>query len=242
VLLDLYLPKKIHRNTSVVLLNDGQDLQGMGLIKVLESLASTSHSLPFITVGIHTNENRMQEYGTLATADYAGRGSKARAYALFITNELIPFLKTNYTKQNNNQFYIGGWSLGGLSAFDLAWNYPQWFKGAAVFSGSFWWRSKEFDAHHPDAHKIIMDVVASKKSDPNQKFWMMATDEEEKDDRNKNGIIDVVDDTMQLIELLKKQGTPVNNIAFTRLPTGAHHTDTWAKELEPMLRWMFNLR
>lgn len=241
VILDLYLPNKVDRNTALILLNDGQDLTNMGFEKVLEKLGTMNKPLPFIAVGIHTNENRMQEYGTASRPDYAGRGKRASAYSHFIVKELIPYLQTTVLKKNQQQFYMAGWSLGGLSAFDIAWNHPHLFKGAAVFSGSFWWRSQEFDASNPDGHRIIFEVVKNKRSDPNQRFWMMATDQEEKDDRNNNGIIDVVDDTIQLTELLHQQGTPAKNIAFTRLPTGAHHTDTWAKELEPMLRWIFNL-
>lgn len=241
VLLDIYLPGKIDNTTGLILINDGQDLPNMGFQKILEKFAVGNKPFPFVAVGIHTNENRMQEYGTASRADYAGRGNRADDYSDFIVKELIPYLKKDFLQKIGHDYYIAGWSLGGLSAFDIAWNHPELFKGAAVFSGSFWWRSKAFDPTDPDAHRIIFDVVKNR-SNPHQRFWMMATDEEEKDDRNQNGIVDVVDDTLQLIEALHQQGTPVKNISFTRLSKGAHHTDTWAKELEPMLRWAFNLR
>ena len=44
---------------------------------------------------------------------------------------------------------IMGWSLGGLSAFDLAWRHPERFGAVGVFSGAFWWRTDDSSSRGP---------------------------------------------------------------------------------------------
>ncbi len=48
---------------------------------------------------------------------------------------------------NFDSIAISGCSLGGLSAFDVAWDYADKIDKVGVFSGSFWYRDK--DANDP---------------------------------------------------------------------------------------------
>ena len=63
----------------VLYLNDGQDLERLGLPATLAALYARQAVRPFVLVAIHANEQRVQEYGTAGHPDFNGRGSQAAA-------------------------------------------------------------------------------------------------------------------------------------------------------------------
>ncbi|MCB0642406.1 MAG: esterase family protein, partial [Phaeodactylibacter sp.] len=68
-----------------------------------------------------------------------GRGAKAGPYAQFLLKEFIPTFQRQYpVSREAAQQVVAGFSLGGLSAFDLAWNHPEQFAKAGIFSGALW--------------------------------------------------------------------------------------------------------
>jgi len=69
----------------VLLMNDGQDYTALGLERIITEAYQNKKLLPFLYVGLETDENRMQEYGTTGIADYKGRGGKAGLYSRFET-------------------------------------------------------------------------------------------------------------------------------------------------------------
>jgi hypothetical protein len=73
----------------------------LGMQASVESMLENKHTIPFLTVGIHCNHERILEYGTAAQADYKNRGTKAGLYTLFILNELIPYLEHQYPLKEN---------------------------------------------------------------------------------------------------------------------------------------------
>jgi len=128
----------------LIVINDGQDLKGMNLESMirLKSLA-LQRSVLIVGCAAAIGEGRKQEYGVQWSADYKGRGNRAAEYNRFILNELMPWLYREFPLDNQTDTCIAGWSLGGLSAMDIAWHAPDRFKKAGVFSGSFWWRNPE---------------------------------------------------------------------------------------------------
>jgi hypothetical protein len=57
-------------------------------------------------------------------------------------------------------------------------------------------------------------------------------------DRNNNGIIDSIDDTLSLIEELVKKGyDPETDIRYLELPDGKHDVATWARAFPEFLKW-----
>ena len=107
---------------------------------------------------------------------------------------------TPRTKLNIALGVFLGFSLGGLMAFDVAMDHPEEFKAVGVFSGSFWWRSKSLDAGYIEhQHRIMHNKVRTKKAVAQQKFFFQAGKLDEVSDRNNNGIIDSIDDTIDLI-------------------------------------------
>ncbi|MCB0615433.1 MAG: esterase family protein [Phaeodactylibacter sp.] len=244
--IDVFLPpahfaEEAPASFPTLVLNDGQDVPAIGLADTLERLYANDKIPPIIVVAVHANENRMQEYGTAGRPDYKKRGSKAQDYADFLLQELLPVLRQRYRiAATAAQTVIAGFSLGGLSAFDLAWNHPDAFGKVGVFSGSLWWRSKAFTAADPDAHRIVHDMVAGSAKRKGLRFWLQAGTEDEQEDRNKNGIIDAIDDTLDLIKELKKLGYHEGrDIRYVEVAGGQHNPATWGKVMPDFLQWAF---
>src|SRR4051812_3293627 len=106
---------------NLLLLNDGQDADQFRIEEILDSLYNKKLIQPLVIVAIHAGD-RMQEYGVSGLPDYKGNGSKADKYASFIDNELYDFVKKKAGARKFNTVAIAGCSLGGLSAFDVAWD------------------------------------------------------------------------------------------------------------------------
>lgn len=237
----VYLPPKYtlsrSQNFPLLVLNDGQDLEAVQFSHHLEELYRRQQIPPVIAVGIFAG-NRMQEYGTAQYPDYKNRGDKAKAYSQFILKELIPFLEENY--RLNEKRVIAGFSLGGLSAFDIAWNHSKTFQKAGIFSGSFWWRSEPFDPKDPDANRIAHFMVQKARRKKNLQFWFQTGTLDEEEDRNNNGIIDSIDDTRDLIADLSTLGFQEGkDIQYVEMVGGRHDTQTWGKIMPEFLKWAF---
>ena len=189
-----------------------------------------------IIIGLHASD-RLKEYGTINRPDNLGRGAKAASYAKFITKELFPFLKKNYRlSEQKGAHSIAGFSLGGLSAFDLAWHYPQLFGQVGVFSGSLWWRSSPFNEDKPDDDLIVPNYVSESKNIPRQRYWFQAGTLDESSDRNGNGIIDAIDDTLILMRTLQEKGS--RDITYYEVEGGTHDPKTWGKVMPKFLKWL----
>lgn len=248
VRLDVILPPaystaagKLPQDLPVLYLNDGQDLPRLRMTAVLDSLYQQQAIHPFVLVAIHAGD-RIQEYGTAAQADYLHRGSKANKYTDFVLTELLPYIKKQYhVSQASEKAVFAGFSLGGLSAFDLVFHHPDRFSKAGVFSGSFWWRSKSTEAGYRDeTDRIMHDLVRKGKYSKNLKFWFEAGTEDEASDRNNNGIIDAIEDTTDLIDELVKKGYPrTTSIRYVEVEGGKHNQETWSAVMPDFLTWAF---
>jgi iron(III)-enterobactin esterase len=242
--IDVYLPPDYRRNKHLkyplLIVNDGQDLPRMGMVKILENLYLRKQIPPIIVVGIHADDNRMREYGTANQVDYKGRGDRADAYKSFIVNELVGFLMSKYRIiGRTEQTAIAGFSLGGLSAFDIGWAVPEIFGTIGVFSGALWWRSREVNPKHPDADRIMHTTVQNSTKNDGQYFWFEAGTDDEIDDRNNNGIIDAIDDTLDLMRILKQKGYSDDDLRYIEIKDGRHDPQTWGIAMPDFLIWTF---
>lgn len=222
----------------LLLLNDGQDLEGLQLLKHMNKLARQGHIRPTLVVAVHA-ENRLQEYGVSGNPDYMQRGAKASQYVSCILKELIPHIESRFPiSKIRSDRVVAGCSLGGLSAFDLAWNHPNAFGKVGVFSGSFWWRKKALDAGYTDADRIAHHMVRVSNPGKKLQFWFEAGTEDEKSDRNNNGIIDAIDDTLDLItELVIKGFELKKQITYVEVKGGKHDLATWSEIMPDFLKW-----
>ncbi len=226
----------------VLYLNDGQDIPRLNLAHILDSLYNTQTIKPFVVVAMHANADRIQEYGTAARPDYMNRGSKAHAYTDFVLTELLPYIHGHYRVTDNPaQTAIAGFSLGGLSAFDIGFHHPDRFSGVGVFSGSFWWRTKKFSqAYDDDTDRIMHGLIRESTAKPNVRFWLQTGTRDETSDRNNNGVIDSIDDTLDIItELTNKGYAHPGDIRYVEVPGGEHNQRTWAAIFPDFLTWAF---
>jgi enterochelin esterase-like enzyme len=85
-------------------------------------------------------------------------------------------------------------------------------------------------------HGIVKNTAIK----PDLKIWLQTGTKDETSDRNKNGIIDSIDDTVDLIRELEFKGykRPVD-IQYLEVVGGSHNTETWAKAMPKFLIWAF---
>lgn len=239
---DFYLPANIAdaKEISLLLINDGQDLPTMNFEKILTDLYSAEKIKPILCVGIHCCEDRKNEYGTAAMLDYKGRGTKANAYHKFIFNELMPFVRDTSDVHYFKEKSFCGFSLGALSALDIVWNHPHEFRKAGLFSGSFWWRAvnQDDDLFDEDKHRIMHQQIKNGGFYPWLKFFFETGTLDESADRNNNGVIDAIDDTVSLIyELVLKGYDKENDIKYLEIKDGRHDVPTWGRAFPYFLEW-----
>jgi enterochelin esterase-like enzyme len=243
VLVDFYLPPSMEHPASVslLLINDGQDLPKMHFRAILDELYHEKLIQPVFCVGIHCGRDRRHEYGTAKVLDFKERGSKADAYTKFIFNELLPFVRSESQTHHFKNKSFAGFSLGGLMALDIVWSHPQEFLYTGVFSGSLWWRTKALDdGYDEDTDRIMHAQIREGNYAPWLKFFFQTGVLDEKEDRNNNGIIDSIDDTMDLIkELLKKGYKGGDDIAYLEYEDGRHDVPTWGRAFPEFLKWAF---
>ncbi len=225
---------------NLLLLNDGQDMGQFRVKEIVDSLYRKDLIKPLLIVGIHAGD-RAKEYGVGDYPDFQNRGDKAGKYDEFIYDELYFFAKKKAAVRKFNSVVIAGCSLGGLSAFDIAWNHADRIDKVAVFSGSFWWRDKDDKAadYSDEKNRIMLSKTRSSKKRPHLKYWFYTGGKEEDSDRDKDGIIDVTDDTKDLIELIKSKNVLPDDIMYTEDINGKHDYTSWSKQLPAFLIWAF---
>ena len=241
VTLSIFFPVKLvpAGEMSLLLINDGQDLEEMNFKSILEELYAAGEISPVFFAGIECGKDRKHEYGTAKFLDSRGRGTKAVLYHRFIFEELLPFIRSTYDIAFKEKSFCG-FSLGGLSALDIVWNHPSEFTKAGVFSGSLWWRavSQNDPSFDEVNHRIMHNQIRNGEYYPWLKFFFETGTLDETADRNKNGVIDSIDDTRSLIEELVKKGyNPETDIRYLELKDGKHNVATWARAFPEFLRW-----
>lgn len=241
VTINCYVPKDGNPLTEIdlLLVNDGQDMVTMGFEKIMDNLYRQNEISPLFVVGIHCSGDRKNEYATANVLDYAGRGNKAALYTRFVMEELLPFIRKKYTINTFKETSYAGFSLGGLSALDIVWSNPQEFIKVGVFSGSFWWRDKaqEDPDFNEETDRIMHRLIREGSYYSWLKFFFEVGTQDETADRNNNGIIDAIDDTISLIAELKLKGYTNNNIEYVELKDGRHNVPTWARAFPDFLKW-----
>jgi enterochelin esterase-like enzyme len=239
-LIILSTPAPKEKNSfNLLLLNDGQDIEAFRVKKIMDSLYRKKLIQPLLVVAIKPFD-RMLEYGIAGYPDYKNNGTAAEKYAAFIDDELYPFIKKKTGVRKFNSITIAGCSLGGLSAFDVAWDHADKIDKIGVFSGSFWYRDKDISdsAYSDDKNRIVINKIRSSRKRPHLKYWFYAGGSEETADRDKDGIIDVVDDTRDLVDLIKtKNVCPPQDIIYTEVKEGRHDYESWSSVLPEFLIW-----
>jgi enterochelin esterase-like enzyme len=226
------------RDYSVLYLNDGQDREALGLRETLARLSARGALRPVIVVAVPTNEHRLDEYGTAAAPNAQGLGARAAAYERFMIEELMPLVAGRFRVRTPAAFL--GASLGGLSAFDIVWRNPDLFDRIGVFSGSFWWRAAADATNVPPNERIAHAMVRASDYRPGFRAWFQAGTRDEVEDRDGDGVIDAIQDTLELIDELERLGYERGrDLAYVQTEGGRHDWETWARVLPDFLMWAF---
>lgn len=233
-------PVPADKNTfNLLLLNDGQDIEKLRVKEITDSLYNKRSLQPLVVVAVHTG-NRMKELGIAGHPGFNNNGSDAAKYAAFVADELYFLIKKKTGVRKFNSITIAGCSLGGLSAFDIAWDHADRINKVGVFSGSFWYRDKDTatPGYPGDKNRLMLNKIRSSRKQPHLQYWFYAGNEEEKNDRDNDGIIDVIDDTQDLINLIKnKNAAAPADITFKELKGGIHDYSSWSHVFPEFLIW-----
>ena len=224
---------------SVLILFDGQDFSSVRIPEAVGYFTQNHSDHPLLVVGVHANKARIFEYGTASQADYAQRGNKASHTTHFVLEELIPYLQKKFPlTTDRTRWTIGGFSLGGLMALDIAWHHAGVFARAGVFSGSFWWRQRATDDDYDESDRIMHNIISQTPGHPPLHFWFQTGTRDEEADRDGDGIIDSIDDTLDLIAELEYKGYVWGkDIIYEEVVDGEHSPQTWSEVFPKFLRW-----
>jgi enterochelin esterase family protein len=238
----VYLPPGYtdDRAHPLLVAHDGQEMDAWRLADALAGHHAAGRVTP-VVAALPANHDRHHEYGTAGQLNAGQLGARAAEFQAYVTDTVLPRLRQRYQLERGPaQTAIMGASLGGLSAFDLAWRRPDVFGVAGVFSGSFWWRTSDASVAAQQATRIAHQRVRDTAAKPPLRLWFQAGTQDEAEDRDGNGVIDAIQDTTELIDELAAKGFQRGQeVVYRETPGGRHEPATWARELPEFLRWAF---
>lgn len=243
----LYLPAFSFdaSKASLLVVNDGQDTASFDIPATLEDLWATHRLAPLALLAVPAVD-RIQQYGTvehdatIACNDGTQLlGARAAEYERFVLQDLLPAAgqAAGFRPPPARTGFLGV-SLGGLSAFSIAWDHPEVFGFTGAMSGSFWWRTSSASLADRQATRIQQNVVARSAPHPGFRAWLEAGTNDETADRDGNGIIDAIDDTLWLMEKMKGVGMVQDkDFIYLQVQGGTHTYATWSSVLPQFLTW-----
>jgi len=268
----VYLPPDYASGTRrypVLYINDGQDREAVKLRETLQQLIASGQIRAPIVVAIDMPPDRMGAYGLsdrkaganlVAKTRYGGIGANAHAYSEWLAHTLVPAIDTRYrTRTTPDARAIVGWSLGGLNAFNLGWQYPELFGRVGAFSPSFWPASDTTDDASMQRTRMAQRIVDASEPRNGARWFFAVGTAEETADRDGDGVNDAVDDTRDMLEGwnadaggmkgLRQLGYSTNDdyaakatradASLYLLPGGRHEQAAWARMLPVFLRWAY---
>jgi len=227
----------------VLYLNDGQDSDALDLAATLQRLQATDSMPGLIVVALHCSSQRIHEYGTVGVSNSQGFGDRAAEYQRFVLDEVMPYVERTYpVVPGPGATGIMGLSLGGLSAFDVAWRHPERFGRVGVLSGSFWWRTDDRSPAAKQASRIMHRRVRETTGRPALRIWLESGLRDETADRDGNGTIDAIQDTEELVRELAAKGFVRDRDMVHLIADGGHDLGTWRELLPQLLVWLWSDR
>jgi predicted alpha/beta superfamily hydrolase len=177
---------------------------------------------PLIIVGIYnTGDRRLAEY--THERDWQRGGGEAAKYGLLLTEELLPWIASQYRVHTDRQSTgLGGSSLGGLATLYLGLRHARNFGKLAVMSPSVWWNHKSILGYLNEQAPQVWE---------RPRLWLDVGDHEGKR---------TLHDTEHLARRLKANGwVEGETMHFERVHGGTHDEASWARRVRPMLRFLY---
>ncbi|PNQ75151.1 hypothetical protein C1T31_03170 [Hanstruepera neustonica] len=233
----IYLPpnyKSAKKSFPVVYMHDAQNVfdkttSYSGEWEVDETLNKLfrEKNLELIVVAIDNGgDKRLDEYSPFKNPKYGG--GEGDAYLDFMVNTLKPYIDSHYnTLTDKKHTGIIGSSMGGLISHYAALKYPDVFGKIGVYSPAFWFAPEieNYSKTHGNLKDTKMYFLAGGKEGENVRF---------------NEINQTVRDMNQMVELLKNQGFPAENITSKVVPEGKHNETLWRENFEETISWLFS--
>ena len=177
---------------------------------------------PLIIVGIYNaGDRRLAEY--THERDWQRGGGEADRYGLLLTEELMPWIASQYrVRADRDSTGLGGSSLGGLVTLYLGLRLPRHFGKLALLSPSVWWNHKSILGYLNERAPQIWERPG---------VWL---DVGEREGQR------TLRDAEMLARRLKANGWMLGeSLHFERAPDGTHDEASWARRVKPMLRFLF---
>lgn len=236
----------------VLYFNDGQDATAIHLMTHLQRHFAQNDAVPRIVVAVSMLPDRMGIYGLadlpnrrsqVAPTRYGDVGRSAFEYTQWFTQTLVPFVDAHYATQKTPQGRaVLGWSLGAVAAFSTGWQRPDLFGLIGMFSPSLWLSASRQDLESQLRTRLVQQRVANDPLPaPTPAVYLAIGSNEDKDDRDGDGINDAYDDVLDLaggwkdMPGLAQRGVPYH---VSLLVGGQHQQATWSRMLPRFLRWL----
>ncbi|HEY1896229.1 MAG TPA: alpha/beta hydrolase-fold protein [Terracidiphilus sp.] len=232
----VYLPPgyddEAERTYPVLFMHDGQNLfdgrtsfikdRTWEMREQTDEVIEAGEVEPLIIVGIYnTGEHRLAEY--THERDWQRGGGEANRYGLLLTEELMPWIASQYRVRTDRESTgLGGSSLGGLVTLYLGLRHAHHFGKLAVLSPSVWWNHKSILGYLNERAPQIWE---------RPKMWLDVGDREGQR---------TLRDAEMLARRLKANGwVSGHSLRFERVPNGTHDEPSWGWRVKPMLRFLF---
>jgi predicted alpha/beta superfamily hydrolase len=220
------------------LLQDGQNIFDAqravfgvewGVDETAEQLIANQVMRPIILVAIYNSPRRIDEYTPFP--DPVHGGGEAYLYRSFITDELLPFLASQYrVSQIREERAVIGSSLGGLVSLYLGWSQPETFGWVGALSPSLWWGHRGF----------ITAIAGGEAPRDRPNIWLDAGSRESDLDANCNGVPDLIDDLRTLRAVPLHQGyREGEDLLYREVEGGTHDETSWSRRVGDVLTYFF---
>jgi predicted alpha/beta superfamily hydrolase len=232
----VYLPPGYSQHLSqrypVIYLHDGQNLfdpktafnEEWAVDETCDRLIKAGQIPPVIVVGINNGEaHRLSELSPWKDVRYDAAGDGV-GFLRWVIDDLKTYIDTSFrTLSEAEHTYIGGSSMGGLSAIYAAYRFPLVFGGAICMSPALWFaRSQIFryiaNKQKPESLRVYLDCgeLESARVHPKRNFYNMS---------------------VALKELLEAQGFVLQQDLFwVSDPQGRHAERDWGRRMENALK------
>ena len=192
-----------HSEYLLIQMTGEHELQSMD--SEVAAIAQSAHHFLFAAIPVESWNDALSPWEAPAVWGKQGFGGKAGDTLRFLTEQVIPSLKQQYSLPENVKIILGGYSLAGLFAL-WASTQTDLFYGIAAASPSVWfpdWR--EFEQRHPmQAQRIYLSLG-------------------DKEEHTKNAVMAVVGDN---IRTLHSRLTARSTDCALEWNSGGHFKDT----------------
>jgi predicted alpha/beta superfamily hydrolase len=210
------------RRYPVLYMHDGDSVfVNWRIDEIARPLIESKQIEPLIIVMVPnggSQDARLEEYTPTRSG---GAGGKADAYGRMLSEELKPFIDSEFrTLTDAADTGLGGASLGALASLHLGLKLPNVFGRLAVMSPSVWWDDR-----------VLTRRVKSLEAKTTARIWLDVGSEEGRP---------AVEGVRELRDALVRKGWALDaDLAYTEARGAEHEEQAFARRAGPMLKFLF---